>query len=953
MSRTSPSHAGALEAVFPENNSPAAPLAMNAAERLPSPFSILEIPLTRRVNPPRIVIADDDRSALEAWQRSAASFYENAIDLRTWQPASAAGQPGLVEQVRLWDKEGWRPDVVAIDLNFDDGGKHGVHYVEELRSEPGYAAMPIVMATGNQYSDLEQGKLSHNQGNNKTKESPTAWLRRLKPLEPEAILYGKTGDARFLGRLGQGLPDWKRAARRRAWVKLLGKVATTLDAVSIDVGKVAQEMVDFAFAELCVDHAVVRQRIADGRYRLIAKRTTVSHADIGDELSMDEVPVLREIVDDAHAAREPVLSLSVGHAEAGKYADTIEDMRLLGAAAVLGSRPVGFIALLRTADRDPFDEEVDARYLKILARLLASAIRVSLLRERQTRLLEFANHASKATRRKLVSEHLVDILHDELHHNDDTSAKTTVRLLDFGTGEFQVRADKGVASESRGALARGKEGHAAYADVVRSNQPVRAARQAPELPSPELTDSMQSTLRVPLSVGGFALGVVNLEHRHGDYYRENDQSFACAAAALAASALERIRVERLLGDMAEFVLSFAREDTMVLDVRLRNLLYLFCGYSALVDLEADTCVDAPWRIKHLDVRSGTGDTNALKAEMGEIYATEWPATLMGRLVATKQWQDGWAMFTSNPSEFRSITLATDFPVTQTADAVLWIRNGEAPPHRALLLMWSFPPPLGESDVSLLGTMAKVFSELHSRKATVEELVRKNLVGEQAAQIGHVLQHFKHRLGNLTGGHTGHLDGLEEAFLIGDAAKFREALERARGNTRDLANAFHKSRGYVKPVELEDVPLRALVEAATEDLGARLRNVKVDNDIHDRLAVCTDTKIASLIIYSLLENALDAVDEQALPGIQLSAETLGDWVRLRISDNGYGVSETVRMHLFEWGTTTKSAGLGSALAFARARAQTLGGELEFVHTGSSRGATFELRLPPAGSKRGES
>ena len=131
-------------------------------------------------------------------------------------------------------------------------------------------------------------------------------------------------------------------------------MATRLDGVSIDVDEVAREIVEFAFAELHVDHAVVRQRVPDGRYKLIAKCTRMQHADIGDLLQIDEVPVLGQMVDEARPAREPVLQDRVDAREAGKYAPVLVGMRLLGVDAVLGSRPVGFIALLRSSDKERF-----------------------------------------------------------------------------------------------------------------------------------------------------------------------------------------------------------------------------------------------------------------------------------------------------------------------------------------------------------------------------------------------------------------------------------------------------------------------------------------------------------------------------------------------------------------------------------------------------------------------
>lgn len=956
----------ALRPVFDENRSPAPPLRAPGAGALPEPRSRIEIPLTERPgNRARVVIADDDQHALQAWVRSAEASYGKALDLRTWEPSSRAGHPDLVEQIQRWRAEGWHADLLVIDFNFDDGGRHGVHYLEDLRKEPGLAALPVVLATSNQQSDLEQGQLSPDQGPNKTRESPRDWFKRLKPLQPEAVLYGKTGDAMFLGRVGRGLPDWQRAARRRTWVRLLSEIAEQLDNVRIGVEQIATHIVEFAVHELGVSDAVIGQRRPDGRYRLIALHPVNPHIALGAELQVEEVPVLDAVVKDAgdtpeQLRRPPLLVPRIGAAAAGVYADALADMQLLGAAAVLGHRPVGFIGLFRRAAAPPLDEEVDGLYLGLLVRLLASAIRVDLLRERQTRLLNFSHQASTAARWRHISQYLADILHDEVHHSSD-DAGVTVRLIDFGEGMLQYTAHAGPATPAV-RLPMRRLAPSVCAEVASANQPRRigeTARAANYLPG---RPGMRSELCVPLSVGGFgldqggfALGVVNLEHRDPDFYRGNDEDFVAAAAALAASAFQRIRADRLFVGMTEFVLDFATAHTDALDAKLRELLYLFCGYAVLVDLQAPADAGAPWQVRrvHVPAPQGAplGDKEALCRLIESIYADEWPNTLMGRLVQQRHWQPSatekrWVEFTKDDAEFRVVELAADGQ-TQTADAVLWLRHDDADPHRAMLLMWSMPPPIGHNEQRLLGTMAQVFSQLDARKASVDALVHKNMVGEHAALIGHVMQHFRHRIGNLTGSQSTHLDGLEDAFTDQDAAAFGASLERARANNTELADAFHRSQGYIKvPPVLEDVALTAVVEAASHELQVRLQTVQLTNAVPAALAVHTDLDVASLVVYGLLENALDALRGWPDPRITVAATAAGAMVRIVVTDNGPGVALDMRARLFQWGQTSKRDGLGSALAFAQARVRSLGGQLELAAPQPEQGASFVLQLPAA-------
>jgi C4-dicarboxylate-specific signal transduction histidine kinase len=108
-------------------------------------------------------------------------------------------------------------------------------------------------------------------------------------------------------------------------------------------------------------------------------------------------------------------------------------------------------------------------------------------------------------------------------------------------------------------------------------------------------------------------------------------------------------------------------------------------------------------------------------------------------------------------------------------------------------------------------------------------------------------------------------------------------------------------------------------------------------------VWTDPEIAALVLYSLLENALDATAGQRSPQISVSATDDGRQIALHVTDNGCGVPAGFQSKLFQWGETTKTQGLGSALAFARARMRLLQGDLIFPLPQPSTGAIFEMRL----------
>lgn len=952
-----------LPTVFPENRTPASPFEVEGT--LPAPDSDLKIRLPARISRPRVIIADDDSEVIEGLGRSLEAHYSQALDVRFWQPGH---EFGLVEQVMEWIKNDWHPDAVVIDINMDVGGRHGVHYLQDLRKQEGCATLAVVLATGNQFCDLDEGRLTT--GTNLTGEKPSQWLEQARKCEPEALLYGKTADARFLGRIGEHLPEWQRAARRRAWVKLLGEVSKILDAASIKVKFIARQIVDYAVSELNADDAFVRWKRNDNLYEMIAVATNrdSTYVKEGDVIDPNTVPILSEILG---KDREPVVSACLTKTEAGLFAKDIVNNRFLGVEMVLGNRSVGFITLLRKPDKDVFEADIDGQYLAVLARLMASALgRDTLMRNRQSRLLQFANDVAKANNEKNVCEALAETLHEELHDKNNKDGKTTVRLLDFGEGVLKRESIKGRQSQSTDIAITDQK--SIYAECVSKNELKRirdvcAEKNYKDL-DPVVNDEHSepcekalsceqrlvkclgrragSELCVPLTIGDHAIGAVNNEFRKHNYYRGNDEAFVQAAAGLAASAIERIRTTRMLDGMTDFVHRFAKEETEELDLRLRKLLYEFCGYSVLVDLEINNA--GPWSVRHVECKFREASEEDLRNQIEKSYADHWEDAWVNKVYHTKNWEKEWAEYTTDDNTFLPVILARGIGIEypQKADALLWLRRGDSSPHRALLLMWYLPPPMNDAGVKLLKSLARLFSELDSRKQHVKDLVEKILIGEQAAQIGHIMQHFRHRLGNLTGSMSTHIDRVEKAYQLNDENRFTQAMQDLQNNAREIANSFHKSKGYVKKPEELYVLLQDLINKArtTEGLVERLESAVLHLELPDNLNVWTDVDIASLVLYSLLENALDAVREQQNQQISITAAIRGSKTVLSISDNGPGVAGSVRSKLFEWGTTTKRDGLGSALAFARFRMRVLHGDLIFPSQQPSVGALFEIHFP---------
>jgi len=81
------------------------------------------------------------------------------------------------------------------------------------------------------------------------------------------------------------------------------------------------------------------------------------------------------------------------------------------------------------------------------------------------------------------------------------------------------------------------------------------------------------------------------------------------------------------------------------------------------------------------------------------------------------------------------------------------------------------------------------------------------------------------------------------------------------------------------------------------------------------------------------------------GIRVTTEQVGGGVEIAVHDNGPGVSEEVRAHLFDWGSRREgSPGHGIGLYSAAELTRAFGGEVRL--DGQGPGARFVLRIPGA-------
>ena len=171
----------------------------------------------------------------------------------------------------------------------------------------------------------------------------------------------------------------------------------------------------------------------------------------------------------------------------------------------------------------------------------------------------------------------------------------------------------------------------------------------------------------------------------------------------------------------------------------------------------------------------------------------------------------------------------------------------------------------------------------------------------------------------------------------------------------LLQALRRERGG--EVFEASVPQKALEDAlAALRPAAKSQGVKLVEEIAEAPRVDVPEHVVGEVVRGLLSNALEALKgrEDGVIWVRLEPyRTAGARVVVRIEDNGPGVPESIREHLFE-PFISQSSGrerLGLGLFLAASLLDMYDGRIRY-ETRDGGGASFVVELPPARFTRGQ-
>ncbi|MFP4657317.1 MAG: DUF3365 domain-containing protein [Desulfonatronovibrionaceae bacterium] len=238
--------------------------------------------------------------------------------------------------------------------------------------------------------------------------------------------------------------------------------------------------------------------------------------------------------------------------------------------------------------------------------------------------------------------------------------------------------------------------------------------------------------------------------------------------------------------------------------------------------------------------------------------------------------------------------------------------------------------------------------LYARENTAEkEMVDRMQRAEKLSAVGKLAAGLAHEINNPLGVIICYVDLLRSNIENEEGLSDLEVIKKHAGHAQKVLQDLLNFARPKPALTTGKCDLNRLINSSMHvfQVQAERRGVELAADLHPELPVLEYSSNAfDQILTNLLLNALDAVEENT-GRIRISTALSKDksWILLTVADNGPGIEEKVKEHLFDPFYTTKEVGQGTGLGLAvvYGLVQELGGKIEVKNSG---GAVFTIYIP---------
>ena len=448
---------------------------------------------------------------------------------------------------------------------------------------------------------------------------------------------------------------------------------------------------------------------------------------------------------------------------------------------------------------------------------------------------------------------------------------------------------------------------------------------------------MRSELAVPLlGPGGGLEGVLNVESPRVAAFTGDDQRMLDALATQAVIAIQEAKLLNTIEEVTAHLVGHSPDEVFAL------LIDRVCD---LLNVEHA----AIWEIETRDP-----GMLALRASTRSI-PPPYPVAVHGSLL-------GSAMQLREP--VKSLDLIAD-PRVQRPELVqklglvsaliapLIDREGKA---RGVFGVYSSTPrDFSDWDLRLLACLANHAAVALQQAQAVEQLKAartRQVLAETLAVFGDISANLLHRVNNLIGVIPVRVQGIvDKRPALNDDLYVASALREIEDSAHAAMEAARETMAYLRPMREQPTSIEKCYHTALKRIKLPAHITVAGCDLAQLPPVLASEEQLRLVFFNLLDNALDALGEQA-GHIEVHGRVVDDpldetrrQVEIAVTDDGPGIDPALRDKVFEPAFSTKGSAknMGFGLWWTRSLIQRFGGSIR-VENNPERGCTFVMNLP---------
>jgi two-component system, LuxR family, sensor kinase FixL len=241
------------------------------------------------------------------------------------------------------------------------------------------------------------------------------------------------------------------------------------------------------------------------------------------------------------------------------------------------------------------------------------------------------------------------------------------------------------------------------------------------------------------------------------------------------------------------------------------------------------------------------------------------------------------------------------------------------------------------------------TDREERDRRVTELQAELMHAARVSELGQMVSALAHEVNQPLTAITNYLRGTRRLLDSAGTPLIRDTIDKVIVQAERARTIVQSVRGLVRkqpqPRAVEDLESVILETSALALAGT---NRAIDLDLRlaaDANRAFIDRVQIQQVLLNLMRNAVEAMNTSAIRKLSVTTGRRDDRIEVVVADTGHGLSDAVRMKIFEPFVTTKAEGLGVGLSISRAIVESHGGELK-VESASGEGTTFRFTIPLA-------